>query len=118
MEGAATGLAVASVCAGVALYRDGVPSDLGTHIPEIVAYFGATITVFGYIFAIGRTIADGIAGSLLGAAIIGVSGIVAGSLVSTEVPYPIFVGGAFGALIGAPLGASIHRYIAKPSKTE
>jgi hypothetical protein len=120
MEGAATGLAVASVRAGVKLYRDGAP-DLGTHFPEIVAYFATTIICTGYIFAIGRMIADGIAGSLLGAAIIALSGILAGSLVaydSTEIPYPIIVGGACGALVGAPLGASIHRYIAKPRNSE
>ena len=62
MEGAATGLAVASVRTGVAIYRKGVPNDLGTHFPEIVAYFAVTIMCCAYIFAIGRTIADGIAG--------------------------------------------------------
>ena len=120
MEGAATGLAVASVRAGVALYRE--PNDLGTHLPEIVRFFAVIIICCGYIFAIGRTIADGIAGSLLGATIIAFSGIlITGSLVSydpTGIPYPIIVAGACGALVGAPFGASIHRYIAKPRKSE
>ena len=120
-EGAATGLAVAVVRASITLYRKGGPEDLGSVIPELVGFFLVNVLCCAYIFAVGRVIADGIVGSLLGAAILGVSGIFVGTVVPydpTGVPYPMILGAAIGALIGSPLGASIHQKLNKPNTSK
>ena len=94
------------------LYRRGIPDDLVAMIPELIAFFLVCILCCAYIHAVGRAIADGIAGSLLGATILGISGIFVGLMIPydpTGAPFPMLIGGAAGGMIGSPLGASVHR---------
>ena len=116
LEGAATGLIVGLARVGIALYRKGLPEQFSSLIPELAGLFFVTVLGCGYVFASGRAIADGLAGSLLGAAILGVCGAFVGSLVPFDVtgtPIPILAGAAAGLLVGSPVGATIHRRLLK-----
>lgn len=118
-EGAATGFTVAVVRTGIALYRKGVPENIGSIIPELVAYFLVAVCVCAYIFAIGRTIADGISGSLLGGAVLAISSIPVGVKFAydpTGPPYPLIFGVGAGILIGSPVGALIHQRVNNRTK--
>ncbi len=114
MEGAATGLAVALVRAGLKLFRDGFDDDWATQLPAIGGYFAFVIVGSAYLFAIGRVIADGVFGSIIGATIVGVCGLFVGTSFSSDPfgpPYPMLVAGVAGAVVGAPLGALIQQKV-------
>lgn len=115
-EGAGIGLVVAILRAGLKLARDGVPADLGSHVPELVVYIGVHVIVTAYVVSAGRLIANGLAGALLGTALLAIGGAAIGGSLPADVPADansVLVGAALGVLIGAPAGAGIQRAMSK-----
>lgn len=121
VEGALIGLVVALIRSGLRLYSEGLPDQLASHAWGIIGYFAINIVACAYIFAMGRAIADGIFGSLIGASLLAFAGLFAGlSLLDrpSDFPYSVAAGAAVGCLLGAPLGAWVSQRFRPPKQTE
>ena len=115
------GFVVAGIRMGVRIVREGLPDDLGAHIPEIFTYLAVYVVAGGYVFAVGRGIAEGLTGSFLGGLGFALLGIFAGTRIgydATGVPYPLLIGASLGLLAGAPLGAAVQRSLTPPRRPD